>query len=85
MLQVALNGRARVAKPRWAKMVLQWSMGQPNWSKLTEMINPLAGAALVTDADSLYLIGGWDGQQMHDEVWRLEAPAADGSLPAWQR
>ena len=67
-----------------ANVVLQWSMGQPNWSKLTEMINPLAGAALVADADSLYLIGGWDGQQMHDEVWRLVLPAVDGSLPAWQ-
>lgn len=32
---------------------------------------PLAGAALVTHEDSLYVIGGWDGVAMHDVIWQL--------------
>jgi len=35
----------------------------------------LAGASLVSLGDSVYLIGGWDGTAMHDEVWQL--PLAD--------
>lgn len=31
---------------------------------------PLAGAALVNLDDALFLVGGWDGETFHDEVWR---------------
>ena len=77
-----LTGEGNEAKV--SNGLLYWSLGQPGWTRLVDLPNPLAGAALVADAESLYLIGGWDGQQMHDEVWRLVLPAADGSLPAWQ-
>ncbi len=37
---------------------------------------PVAGAALVTDSESLYLLGGWDGRNMRDEIWRYPIAAA---------
>jgi DNA-binding CsgD family transcriptional regulator len=58
------------------------------WSELAPLPYPLAGAALVTDSQSLYLIGGWDGRNVRDEIWRypLAAPASSGGDPdiRWQ-
>jgi DNA-binding CsgD family transcriptional regulator len=53
------------------------------WSDVGSLPEPLAGAALVTDSESLYLIGGWDGHNMRDEIWRypIGAAATPGS---WQ-
>ena len=36
---------------------------------------PVAGAALVGDDVGVYLIGGWDGGEMRDDIWRY---ATDG-------
>lgn len=41
-----------------------------HWSAVATLPYPVAGAALVSDAKALYLIGGWDGRDMHDEIWR---------------
>ena len=54
------------------------------WQEAGRMPNPLAGAELVADASAFYLLGGWDGQLMHDEIWRF-VPPTDGSVlvPEW--
>ena len=39
----------------------------------------MAGSALVSIDDDLYLLGGWDGVDMHDEIWRM-AIEEDGTL-----
>jgi DNA-binding CsgD family transcriptional regulator len=61
------------------------------WSQPVALPYPVAGAALVTDSESLYLLGGWDGHNMRDEIWRYPAAAAaaggigsDGAPATWQ-
>ena len=60
-----------------------YTIATDRWQILAPLPNPLAGAALVTAADGLYLVGGWDGVAMRDEVWRL--PFADeGPAGHWE-
>lgn len=40
---------------------------------------PLAGAALVTQGEALYLLGGWDGQTVQDNLWRLPLDLVDSA------
>ena len=62
------------------------------WEAVAALPYPLAGAALAGDDEALYLIGGWDGRAMHDEIWRYplaaDAPApgemGDSPPPQWQ-
>ena len=51
-----------------------------SWQAVGTLPNPLAGAALVAGDDALYVLGGWDGVTMHDEVWRTQ-PELDASTP----
>lgn len=52
---------------------------QGAWQEIGVLPSPLAGAAMVAAGDSLYVLGGWDGSAMHDEVWRTQ-PGEDGPL-----
>lgn len=55
------------------------------WATQGALPHPLTGAQLVADDKSLYLIGGWDGQAMHDEVWRFTpAKGTNSERPAWE-
>lgn len=53
------------------------------WKTLGALPHPLAGAALIADQQALYLLGGWDGQAMHDEVWRY-APGKSEGTAQWE-
>ena len=45
------------------------------WRTVATLPYPVAGAALVGDDVGVYLIGGWDGGEMRDDIWRY---ATDG-------
>lgn len=58
--------------------------GEEAWQQVGTLPNPLAGMALVATDEALYLLGGWDGQAMRDEVWRWVPPAsAEDPVPSW--
>ena len=49
------------------------------WQSAGTLPTPLAGAALVAHESGLYLLGGWDGQTVSDEVWRLDTNEENGA------
>lgn len=55
---------------------------QAAWAVAGQLPNPIAGAELVADEAALYLLGGWDGRNMHDEIWRL-TPSVNKAAPNW--
>lgn len=54
--------------------LLQYQVEDTDWTVAGELPAPLAGASLVATSDALYLLGGWDGEQMHSEVWQIDLP-----------
>ncbi|MFO7634278.1 MAG: LuxR C-terminal-related transcriptional regulator [Caldilinea sp.] len=51
--------------------LLGYNQDADQWQDIARLPYPVAGAALVADESALYLIGGWDGHNMRDEIWRL--------------
>lgn len=64
-------------------LFLQYDPDHNRWDSAGALPTALAGAQLISDDHSLYLLGGWDGRAPHDEVWRL-TPGAAGERPNWE-
>jgi DNA-binding CsgD family transcriptional regulator len=60
--------------------LLQYEAGSDTWTVVNKLPYAVAGAGLVADDAALYLVGGWDGQNMRDEIWRY----APGSQAGWE-
>ncbi len=57
---------------------------EAEWQEVSRLPNPLAGAELVADEGALYLLGGWDGRTMHNEIWRFIPPDdVAKTTPGW--
>ncbi len=55
-----------------------------SWTEGGSLPRPLAGAALVTAQDALYLLGGWDGKAMQDEMWRMSLQQDAQGVAGWE-
>lgn len=65
--------------------LLVFTPASQRWSEWGRLPAPLAGASLQLVGDGLYLLGGWDGQALRDEVWRIPADSTPGVAPTdWQ-
>jgi DNA-binding CsgD family transcriptional regulator len=53
----------------------RYMIDEDRWQLAGELPAPLAGSSLIATADALYLLGGWDGEAMRAEVWRLALSA----------
>lgn len=65
--------------------LLVFTPDSQQWREWGHLPAPLSGASLQLVGNGLYLLGGWDGQAMHDEVWHIPADSGPGVAPAdWQ-
>jgi len=65
------NGGNGAATPIVHNNFWTYDPAKDQWESVGALPGPLAGAVLATDQKALYLLGGWDGQTMHDEIWRF--------------
>ncbi|MBX3000119.1 MAG: hypothetical protein KF893_16475 [Caldilineaceae bacterium] len=65
----------------WRYIILE-----DRWQLAGQLPVALAGASLIATEDALFLLGGWDGQNMHAEIWRLALSEEMESVTAdnWQ-
>jgi len=64
-------------QPLISDSLLVYDLETALWNGSNRLPNPLTGAALVAADDAIYLIGGWDGETMHNEIWRLAPNNSD--------
>jgi len=66
-------------------LLLVYSPADDSWREWGRLPGALAGVSLVLAGDALYLLGGWDGQAMRDEVWRISAQIGQDVAPTdWE-
>ncbi|HAJ35388.1 MAG TPA: hypothetical protein DCL15_06805, partial [Chloroflexi bacterium] len=66
--------------PVLSDQLLRYDESFDTWAVVNKLPYAVAGAALVADEAALYLIGGWDGQNVRDEIWRY----APGMQAGWE-
>jgi DNA-binding CsgD family transcriptional regulator len=66
-----------------SNQLLAYSSESEQWREIGKLPYPVAGAALVADDSALYLLGGWDGHNMRDEIWRF-APSSRPAGAGWE-
>lgn len=73
--------------------LLRYDLAADTWHTVAVLPAPLAGAQLIAQDGALYVLGGWDGTTLRDEVWMrplvpdtvleadtvLEEPLAEGT------
>lgn len=69
------------APPVFNPLLWRLDLAANQWESLGDIPVPVAGAALAADDSTLYLVGGWDGTAMRDEIWAY-TPAPTGASPA---
>jgi len=77
------NSPTSTAEPVLSDYLFRFDLSDGRWETAGRLPYPVAGAALVSDGESLYLVGGWDGRFMRSEIWRY-TPGAGGSSDVWQ-
>jgi N-acetylneuraminic acid mutarotase len=63
-------------------LLLEPSSRGAAWEVGGKLPAPLAGAGLVVADGAFYLIGGWDGTRLRDEVWGLPVAQAATATPS---
>ncbi|MCS6826695.1 MAG: LuxR C-terminal-related transcriptional regulator [Caldilinea sp.] len=71
-------------KASLSDLLLAYDVALGRWEEISRLPYPVAGAALVADDGALYLLGGWDGQTMRDEIWRFPLPK-EGEDNGWEQ
>ena len=64
------QGTASLAASTCGMLLLEYDPVLNLWRTVATLPYPVAGAALVGDEVAVYLIGGWDGSEMRDDIWR---------------
>ncbi len=62
-----------------------YSLEAQEWSDAGVLPTALAGAGLAAYDGALYLMGGWDGESMRDEVWRWRPGASVAESTSWEK
>ncbi|MEX1019938.1 MAG: LuxR C-terminal-related transcriptional regulator [Litorilinea sp.] len=73
------TGNTPTARFTVSDALLLYDGALQTWRPRGALPVPLAGAHLLADSSALYLLGGWDGETMRDEVW---AWTPDANTPA---
>lgn len=61
--------------------MMRYDRVEDTWTVGGKLPMPLAGTALAAHGDMLYLIGGWNGQQMQSALWQLPLEKFDSATP----
>lgn len=62
-------------------LLWRYQPAEDRWQAAGRLPTALAGTQLLADESGLYLLGGWDGEQMRAEVWHISPPQEAAILP----